>query len=633
MGMSASQARLLSITSRLTNNEFRSQLITNSKLRLAADSQEASNAYMDALNSKQLMFMNYDDNGAASKVELTAAVLYDFAPMKNQYLLSNSAGKYLISYADAQNFENSKDLTEFLSCYDLVYDSTEAYNDQKYKEWQEQCDKLTEEYEKKLKEWEELTKDWDGTVVHTEIYEKFYNVVGDSRNPKKCYGAGLGGNNTNHSILSQDGACYLHLLNHLLDYDGKAYEYSIPSDIMPDGYITYTTSTGDDFKPKGYSGALGNSLLYNQSSRDVLRDLSEDIKDESHKCDAADEFTPWYENPDPSKRTEYNDVLEGKETDNIIQQALNEHREPTKYEILKSDYIYNTTTHSIEGVKSLRQKLIDLYYIILCSGDDRLRDLDPALGYDGGGRYDRDLNPAVIQADMYDMLRNFTEGDLKFRTETDPPPKPELVLPPPPEPVEGIVILRDQEKSQWYVNLWHALNGSDTSNTVDPVNYDNDIEFIQSVPNDVRAEYRFIVENKTKDTKQTNYELLDINLNKSPDWLKFALDHGIVTLQQAQYYNPDEDDNKTDNAYADGYKWKNIVYTSARDFVQQDNSKAIAIAEVTYQNRITEIENKEKKYDQDLKKLDTEHKALKTEYDSIKEVLSKNVERSFKAFS
>ena len=59
----------------------------------------------------------------------------------------------------------------------------------------------------------------------------------------------------------------------------------------------------------------------------------------------------------------------------------------------------------------------------------------------------------------------------------------------------------------------------------------------------------------------------------------------------------------------------------------------IAIAEVKYKNAIREIENKDKKFDQDLKKLDTEHTALQTEYDSIKEVISKNVDRSFKAFS
>ena len=44
-------------------------------------------------------------------------------------------------------------------------------------------------------------------------------------------------------------------------------------------------------------------------------------------------------------------------------------------------------------------------------------------------------------------------------------------------------------------------------------------------------------------------------------------------------------------------------------------------------------ENQDKKLDLELKKLDTEHSALQTEYDSIKEVISKNTERSFKAFS
>jgi len=67
--------------------------------------------------------------------------------------------------------------------------------------------------------------------------------------------------------------------------------------------------------------------------------------------------------------------------------------------------------------------------------------------------------------------------------------------------------------------------------------------------------------------------------------------------------------------------------------VYVDNEKAIAIAEVEYTKTVKEIEAKDKKYDSDLKKLDTEHNALQTEYDSIKDVISKNVERSFKAFS
>ena len=52
-----------------------------------------------------------------------------------------------------------------------------------------------------------------------------------------------------------------------------------------------------------------------------------------------------------------------------------------------------------------------------------------------------------------------------------------------------------------------------------------------------------------------------------------------------------------------------------------------------YYKSSTEIENQDKKFDQDLKKLDTEHNALQTEYESLKSVIDKNVDRSFKAFS
>ena len=124
MGMSASQARLLSITSRLTNNEFRSQTITNSKLRLAQESESASAEYMDALNTQQLMFGSYGSNGKYTTTALTPALIYDYAPLKNQYALVNPAGKVLVSNTDAKNYEDSKNLYDFLDKYGLVGNST-----------------------------------------------------------------------------------------------------------------------------------------------------------------------------------------------------------------------------------------------------------------------------------------------------------------------------------------------------------------------------------------------------------------------------------------------------------------------------------------------------------------------------
>ena len=90
MGLSSSQGRLLSITARLTSNEYESQQISNAKMRLSTQSQEASNQYISALNAQQLMFVSYDAQGQAVKENLTASSLYQYTEMKNQYVLSNN---------------------------------------------------------------------------------------------------------------------------------------------------------------------------------------------------------------------------------------------------------------------------------------------------------------------------------------------------------------------------------------------------------------------------------------------------------------------------------------------------------------------------------------------------------------
>ena len=613
MGMSASQARLLSITSRLTNNEFRAQTITNSKLRLATESQEASQAYMDALNSQQIMFLNYDDNGSASKVDLTPAVLYDYASMKNQYMITNSAGKYIVSNVDAQNFENSDDLFGFLKKYDLSYDVTDDINQKIDDEWQIERDKLYKDYLIEFEQWKIDDAEWQEEYgsENTTLYNRFVSVVGTYKDMQDLTGAPQTSKYCYYNGLHGNYDCYLHLLNHLIGYDGSLQT------------VKCTTTTGANFTTNAYKGLMDDYLT--QDDINLFIEISEGIEDPYITADGSDKFTPYYynsadpENPD-ADILEWTDNEHGvKDNLNIIQQKIDAGEVPTTYEQLKSDYKYDTSSGKPKAVlKTLKEKLVDLYYIM-------------KNGKSGTVFTDEDRDQ--IKNDMKDLLINFTEGDLKMVSIKEPPVKPEWHEPDPPQHVEGIAFLRDQEKSQWYINLWHAMNGSETSNTVDPINFDNDVDYINNIPQEIRSEYRFIVENKTKDTKTTNYEILDINLNNSSEWLQFALSHGIVTLQQAQYYNPDEDSNKTANLNADGYKWNNIVYTSARDFVQQDNEKAIAIAEVKYKKRITEIENQDTKFDQDLKKLDTEHSALQTEYESIKEVLSKNVDRSFKAFS
>jgi len=59
----------------------------------------------------------------------------------------------------------------------------------------------------------------------------------------------------------------------------------------------------------------------------------------------------------------------------------------------------------------------------------------------------------------------------------------------------------------------------------------------------------------------------------------------------------------------------------------------MALAEAKYNEQMADIEKKDKRFDLELKKLDTEHSALQTEYDSVKNVIDKNIEKSFNVFS
>lgn len=609
MGMSASQARLLSITARLTNNEFRSQTITNSKLRLAEKSSEASQEYMDALNTQQLMFGVYDDNGNYTKQDLTPALIYDYAPLKNQYALINTAGKMLVSNQDAENFENTNSLTEFLDCYGLMegvsYKTRVETNNENYetemKDYNDKLDKYNK-YQAYLAELEKYEKDFAAWLKRNnykdlaayedaleeaknrpDLYSTFTSVVGTSDNPLSCYAAAKNGG----------AGCFLHLLDYLINYDFDVCSTRRAQDL--------TTTTGVQFNTgASTSGATLDGMTEEQ--RKVFGEISKNLS--NVKCDGHDNDN-YETNP-----TEMYNLLESKKQNGET---------ITDFDKLKSDYLDNGDgTYS---VKTLEQKAIDMYYII----KNRTTFLD-------------DQRNTLITTDMMnELLDNFTDGDMKKIDLEAPPRKPDEVdYAEYPTNIPSMTIVtykdndvitvNDKDKAQWYVNLWYYMNGSETANKVKQ-------KEITDAETNVTSNV-FVVEAADKSGKGGTYEVFeDLSLYKSSDWLQFALEHGMVTMYQAQYNNPALDSGKVSELTSEGVTWTSIIYTNASDITQQDDETAIAIAEVKYKNAVTEIENKDKKYDQDLKKLDTEHSALQTEYDSIKEVIGKNVERSFKAFS
>ena len=81
---------------------------------------------------------------------------------------------------------------------------------------------------------------------------------------------------------------------------------------------------------------------------------------------------------------------------------------------------------------------------------------------------------------------------------------------------------------------------------------------------------------------------------------------------------------------------KKFVSTSISEdtnIQEVEDEREIAIIEQKYKNDLQKVEQLDNKYDLELQKLDSEHNALQTEYDSVKNVIDKNVEKTFNIFS
>jgi len=113
------------------------------------------------------------------------------------------------------------------------------------------------------------------------------------------------------------------------------------------------------------------------------------------------------------------------------------------------------------------------------------------------------------------------------------------------------------------------------------------------------------------------HQVLEDGLASSPQWIKYALESGLVVMEQV-------DKTRT---------WNKFTYTNCADITEQTDNLAVARAEAEYKRNMNKIESKDKRFDLELKNIDTEHNSLQTEYDSIKSVIDKNVERNFKLYS
>ena len=565
MGLAASQAKLLSITARLSDNELRSQSITAAKMALASQTSEASKNYINALDATEFIYRTYDDNGNSVYTALTGAQLTTYSPIKNQYGLINTKGQILVSELDAANYQDSADINEFLEKYGVDRIDTgetrtvvnpgynEAYEEW-YEGWKEWKAQEPDKYivTKVKDEWQELiTPAWTERVHDSDIWKAVMQTG--------CISGSLG--NTD---------CYMHVMASLV------------------GPGTHTTTNGNTYTV--YSGKCeehNQTWCWNTDQHPVSQDLINELKSKYPCGEEHDEYVDL-----KYGGTVYNVWCKDSDCDSGI--TVYQKIVDLLWEV-HDDY----TIGNSYGGSAVAEHIAQFWHIVEF-------DLDEATIVEHPDEYE--IHPAEYEKQENPGYEEWLEQ------EPEPLDVPATID-------ETIYEYSDKDKAQWYVNLWHRMNGAsdEKDGTITTSTTSTDVE---------------VSSNGTTITTTTNtytrnrWDILEDGLMNSQEWLKYALESGTISLERVNFTNPTEEGTGLKDA-----TWTSIIYTNALDISEQTDETAIAKAEAEYEQKTRELENKDKQYDSILKLLDTEHTALQTEYDSVKSVISKNTDRTLKMYS
>lgn len=732
MGMAASQARLLSITSRMSDNELRSQLINNAKMRLTTDSSKASEKYLAALNEAQMMFSNYDTAGNSQYQQLTFSNLTSYSAYNNQYGLVNKSGQLLISENDASKYTEALDKAK--ADPDVDVNDPDSVNS-----------KALEEF---LKSYglEKTTTYFDNSEITSidpnikKIYEgdmEFEYGVDANGMPKADRISGIH-YGYDESLKTKDYGIYKSLLD---DYSSAKQNWKAVSKQAEQAYVKNLPSKGGDYE-KVYQEVIewsnslepqydGNGKItgYIEKTSDNEEEGKKSVGDEVDRAKLFLSFMEqFYTNVGSSKWLDkdgvnkpFHDTMEwyfsleslmnsGNPTYSTPTQAyVRDGYTPTLTAVYKKD-ANNNDTNEID------------YYVYTISTADQVNYPTSDTVYPDQKWTDADGNEITVPvkeiqeqkiseeefvqsvADMYrffqaevlsqlnpedptfrDMYKQQAgknkTGDEKTTAEKQAGEKYDKALKNYKEASKNLSLFifgKDVGNSTQYDKLddmewilygdWKNKNDPSEGRTNQPVGPTTAIDTSEggitydltfAIDNSLKKEdlpyranfqvvkdiylsekmiekygapkYTWIDKNNPDENAEkkaewyTNlfnrineggYQALETGLAHSAEWIKFALESGLVSMEQVDVKK----------------QWVSTMYSNCSNITESQVDVDITVAEAEYNKTMNEIEAKDKRYDIELKNIDTEHQSLQTEYETIKSVIDKNVERNFKMF-
>lgn len=692
MGLAASQARLLTITARLADNELRSQTINNAKMRLATQSSKASEDYVNALNNATMKFTNYALDGESQTQNLTFNALTAYSSYNNQYGLVNSSGQLLVSETEAALFEKANgNLNSYLQYHGLTYETTYfenvgAITNEGYIEpfnyiSVEDMKTYFEEYNsyENSQEVEDYSKAYNEYISSTSALDNVANKVltqyltsgkigGTSNVITKSSGSfsmDYGSASTLQDMLNalktafnnDDNPYSFNNTAQLLGLDAAAIqeynsllnsisinstegtmtiidkectceklsetEFRLDNNIIitldsPNGIVTSIALEGlesEDTEGEGTEGTEGgeettadtvtgttgvgleeciNSIQANISGyTSTYQVYALDFDNENVKITSTATTNSLPETTEDAKEIA-NDILS-----QIINDMIDEYSIKFAENLYGKDPATNTvnqelvqdfgvdlsgnvdgTTKPLSEYYSAYAKAEENYFgVIFDAGSVAQVEADIAQGF----YTDADGNKIEIS------YRDLTDVDFVLRymaAEGLQPSEKFLTV------IKEFVV--DQIIDEYGTPKYAWVDSTDPDNTGNA---------------DAKAQW---YTNLFKRMQQ-GYKALENGLASSAEWIEYALESGIVTMEQVD----------------STYTWQGLDYKACSRITEETDDAAVTKAEAEYSRTMNDIEAKDNIYDLELKNIDTEHSSLQTEYESIKNVISKNIERTF----
>ncbi len=707
MGMAASQARLLTLTARLSDNELRSQTINNAKMRLATESSQASENYINALNNATLKFTNYDETGAALTQPLTYNSLMAYSSYNTQYGLVNSSGQILVSEAEAKMFKDANgDLNKYLKAHGLEYTTT-YFKEAGGIENNDYPAPFNNVSSDTLQQWYEEYGSYENSV-EVENYNKAYSNYNSTRNTlthslsktlEEYFGAsGSGENRTSGGYeykneqtaqwnLSQLKTAYSNAtnkysynntttqkfvegLNNTTSGAGKAmhdllnsYTFSVGSLIVKEtSNLTQNAAGGYTFTFEDYNIIMDADGRVTEIKTSNAGDLSSTLK---YETSPGVYSTPTFNDEGesswtvPAKAdTKQPTLKEFLQSFEITENRVADDGTKTPIATIKASYPDTTinTEKNItitkkysdsEAMKGEIQNLNEKLLTILKENTDYSKFGEAIIRGQISGI---SLSPAVIKyvEDCIDYKKAFIETIFKDTTTQYQFPITDddgnitgySTAKNIEEAIDDGTVKMNSLTNEEYV-LWLAKNSKDASGN----DLTEETSFMSEnfktvvktfiIENTLIAKYgtpkyAWVDEMDTQNTgnadskaqwytnlykrMEKGYKTLENGLASSQQWIEYALETGLVTMEQVDK----------------SYNWQSLEYKTCTRITEVTDDEAVAKAEAEYNRAINDIKTKDNMYDVQLKNIDTEHTSLQTEYDSIKQVITKNIDRTFK---